>query len=135
MTMRTLYSGSLVIVLCALIWAFTVNPAGSNGLDQPVTSEGILAYIPPPDAYICFCGSYLLENLEREQTSYYLLAHQFDLTQFIGKQIVVTGKPILSPCSGTLLQYCDFLILEEIEENTNTPDDQTTWGKIKALYR
>ena len=108
---------------------------GQSGTDQPVICEGVLLYFPPPDLTICFCGSYYLSNLDREQTSYYLLASGIDLTRFVGKEITVTGKPVVIPCMGTLLQNCDFLILEVIEENIFTDEGEKTWGKIKALFK
>jgi len=108
---------------------------GQSGTDQMVTYVGVLLYFPAPDLTICFCGSYYLSNLDREQTSYYLLASGIDLTRFIGKEIAVTGKPIVIPCTGTLLQNCDFLILEAIEENISTDEGERTWGKIKALFK
>jgi hypothetical protein len=138
----------LLLVLLILAAGFSVNPAGmthaavadrvSPGLGetaQAVISEGVLVYFPPPDLTICFCGSYFLQNPNREQKSYYLLAPGLDLTRFIGKVISVTGKPVLIPCTGTLLQSCDFLVLEEVEENSSAEDEDSTWGKIKAVYK
>ena len=138
--------GLLLILLVPV--AFLISPVGlaqavpadwvSPGLSeagQSVISEGVLIYYPPPDLTICFCGSYFLSNSDRTQQSYYLLAPGLDLTRFIGKQISVTGKPALIPCTGTLLQNCDFLVLEEVEETTTADDEETTWGKIKAVYK
>ena len=146
--MRKSRSLGLLLVLLIPAVVFIVNPAGltqavpvdrfSPGLsetDQTVIIEGVLLYFPPPDLTICFCGSYYLSNLDREQKSYYLLASGIDLTRFIGKEITVTGKPVVIPCTGTLLQNCDFLILEVIEENISTDDGEKTWGKIKALFK
>ena len=106
-----------------------------SGTGETVTCEGVLVYFPPPDLTICFCGSYYLTNSNREAKSYYLLSSGMDLGLFIGKKITVTGKSVLIPCLGTLFQYCDFLILERIEENTATDGGDDTWGRIKALYR
>ena len=146
--MRKSRSLGLLLVLLIGAGVFSVSPAGLTQADpadrfppgqsetaQSVISEGVLLYFPPPDLTICFCGSYYLSNFDREQKSYYLLASGIDLTRFIGKEITVTGKPVVIPCTGTLLQNCDFLILEVIEENISTDDGENAWGKIKARFR
>jgi hypothetical protein len=98
------------------------------------TSRGILQFFPVPDLTICFCGSYRLTVSEEKYKAYYLLSDRIDFSQFIGKNITVSGKIYSAPCEGTLFYLCPFLIVDEIQENIPAASEDDTWGTIKALY-
>lgn len=113
----------------------TTRPIRVRAEDPPgdITSIGVLQYTAPPDITICFCGSFFL-HADKEYRAFYLYSSEIDLTKFVGKKVLVMGKPFKTPCQGTLYRLCSFLEVKEVEPVAPTPADTSTWGRIKSLY-
>jgi hypothetical protein len=128
---------ALLSMVVGWIWVGTFAPARGGEMPSttvlPVATQGVLAFIPPPDLTICYCGSYFL-TAEKGYIDYYLYAPEIDLSKHIGKRIVVTGTPYTTVCTGTLYRVCKFLRVTGIDEFAPTPTEETTWGRVKGLF-